>query len=1092
MIPTAGQVVRVRTRRYLVEGVAEPVALDHAALVSLSCLDDDAQGDRLDVLWQKELDAEIIDEADWRVITSRGFDKPREFAAFLHTVRWGCVTSTNPRLLQAPYRAGIDIKHYQLEPLRKALALPRVNLFIADDVGLGKTIEAGLILRELLMRQKVRRVVVACPPSVELQWKDELEQRFGLQFEVYDREFVARRRRERGFAVNPWTTHSRFIISHARLRDEDYASLLRDWLGEFAAQSLLILDEAHHAAPASGQRYAIDSQFTKSIRDLAPRFEHRLFLSATPHNGHSNSFSALLELLDPQRFVRGVPVKTAKELEPIMVRRLKGDLRAVGQDFPERKIVQEDIDGLAADAPELLLSRLLDEYADLREQKAAASTAQVRAASLLVVTQLQKRLLSSIEAFARTLRVHRDTIQRENARIDSAPAPVVHVQQLTLLREEPGSDDDAGEMAPDEIAEATDAEIQEATAAVAAATRTSAPTLREREKGLLDQMTHVAEAARHQPDPRVRRLVEWLGQHACPGLPPIGSAPTDETLGWNPTRVIVFTEFVDTLRWLEQHLRAAIGRTHKPDHRIATYHGGSDQGGGREKREEIKRRFNADPHTEPLRILLCTDAAREGINLQSHCADLFHFDLPWNPSRIEQRNGRIDRTLQTAAEVRCHYFYFRQRPEDSVLKILVRKVETIRSEHVSLAPVLDARIGKLLDGGIRRDGVQRLVRDIDAVDGDADKVLVVAAELEQSRERNEPLRKQLDELRRINELSMAALRFDSVQFRDALSCALEMVHAEPLRRIEPPQGLDIETWAFPALDRQHGADASWAVTMDALRPPRKPEQKPWEWRRESPVRPIVFQDPRRLDDRTVHLHLEHRVVKRLLGRFVAQGFVHDQLSRACVLVTEATEPRVVLLGRLSLYGEGASRLHDEILAVTARWKPRQNDKPLQPFAAGRAAEAATVDMVERAFGQQAGRDVPKAAREQFANQAPFDVMDLQLQLDERALEAGIEATDKLHDRGKREAEAMVELLERQRQRIRDEQDKRDKPQQLLPNLFTADETKQLRADQLAWERRLIAIDKELVSEPERIRRSFEVRLKRLEPLGVVYLWPQAG
>src|SRR2546427_9462152 len=140
-----------------------------------------------------------------------------------------------------------------------------------------------------------------------MQWKEELDQRFGLTFVVFDREYVRRMRQERGFVVNPWATHSRFIVSHHLLRDEDYASPLRDWLDGGGSGSLLILDEAHNAAPASGARYAIDSQFTKSIRELAPKFEHRLFLSATPHNGHSNSFSALLEILDPQRFCRGVP-----------------------------------------------------------------------------------------------------------------------------------------------------------------------------------------------------------------------------------------------------------------------------------------------------------------------------------------------------------------------------------------------------------------------------------------------------------------------------------------------------------------------------------------------------------------------------------------------------------------------------------------------------------------------------------------------------------------------------------------------------------------------------------------------------------------
>jgi hypothetical protein len=158
----------------------------------LSCLDDDAQGQALEVLWEAELDAEVLSGSGWEQLASRSFDPPRLFSAYLHTLRWNCVTATKPRLFQAPYRAGIQIDAYQIEPLRKALLLPRVNLFIADDVGLGKTIEAALIARELLLRKKVRDIVVACPPSVLPQWQDELEQRFGLVFEVLDKDYVIR------------------------------------------------------------------------------------------------------------------------------------------------------------------------------------------------------------------------------------------------------------------------------------------------------------------------------------------------------------------------------------------------------------------------------------------------------------------------------------------------------------------------------------------------------------------------------------------------------------------------------------------------------------------------------------------------------------------------------------------------------------------------------------------------------------------------------------------------------------------------------------------------------------------------------------
>ena len=219
-------------------------------LVSGFC--DEAQGEPLSVLWEHEIDARILEDGGWSAVADKGFDDPALFAAYLHTLSWNCVTATDPDLFQAPFRAGIRIDAYQLDPLRKALWLPRVNLFIADDVGLGKTIQAGLIVRELLLRRRIERIVVAYPPAMLDQWQDEMEARFGLTFAILDRAYVMRMRRERGFSINPWTTHSRFLISHRLLIDETYASGLRDWLTEFTPQTLLILDEAHNAAPASG------------------------------------------------------------------------------------------------------------------------------------------------------------------------------------------------------------------------------------------------------------------------------------------------------------------------------------------------------------------------------------------------------------------------------------------------------------------------------------------------------------------------------------------------------------------------------------------------------------------------------------------------------------------------------------------------------------------------------------------------------------------------------------------------------------------------------------------------------------------------
>ena len=218
---------------------------------------------------------------------------------------------------------------------------------------------------------------------------------------------------ERGFGVNPWRAHSRFLVSHNLLIGPNYADPMREWLGERLPGSLLILDEAHHAAPSSGGRYGIETKFTRAVRDLGGRFEHRLFLSATPHNGHSNSFSTLLELLDPYRFTRGVPVRGKRALEEAMVRHIKKDIREVRGGFPEREVLPVRIDDLPEDAPELVLSRLLDEYRGLREEWLKHVTARARAVAGLLVVGLQQKLLSSIEAFAISLARPRTTVRRQ-------------------------------------------------------------------------------------------------------------------------------------------------------------------------------------------------------------------------------------------------------------------------------------------------------------------------------------------------------------------------------------------------------------------------------------------------------------------------------------------------------------------------------------------------------------------------------------------------------------------------------------------------------------------------------------------------------
>jgi superfamily II DNA or RNA helicase len=1069
--PELGQIVRVRQRQYLVEEVVAPASADEATLVRLSCLDDDAQGQSLEVLWEAELDGEVLTGAGWDHLTRRGFDPPRLFSAYLHTLRWNCVTATNPRLFQAPFRAGIHIDAYQIEPLRKALQLPRVNLFIADDVGLGKTIEAGLIARELLLRKKVRDIVVASPPSVLPQWQDEMEQRFGLGFEVLDKDYVIRVRRERGYGANPWSTHTRFLISHRLLIDEAYAGPLRDWLDDFRPGSLLILDEAHHAAPSSGSRYAIDSKITRAVRDLAPRFEHRLFLSATPHNGHSNSFSALLEILDPQRFCRGVPVKGKKLLEDVMVRRLKEDIRAVQGGFPQRLVKQIDIDGLSADAPELRLSALLDQYRRLREERLRDESKHKQAAASLLVSGLQQRLLSSIEAFARTLRVHRRTLERQ--RQQAARETTARPGLFDLLGGGVGGDDDLAELDPEALQREEEAQFEAATLAAA----TGSP---DDEIRLLDEMTRIAEAARGLPDARVRRLIDWMRQQMCPGLPRLGEPlPAGPPPKWTATRVLIFTEYEDTLRYLRQQLEAAIQGTDRAEERLAVYHGPTPTA----QRDEIKRAFNADPKKHPLRILLATDAGREGINLQTHCGDLFHFDVPWNPSRLEQRNGRIDRKLQPRPEVVCYYFVYRQRVEDRVLRALVRKTDTIKRELGSLAQVIESKLADTLSGGIRHADAERLERAIDAGDLDPGFKATVGEELEAARERQDKLKGQKEQLQDLLKTSRDWVGLDAGQFRSALSSALELMGAEPLRQTAEEGG----RFVFPALDLRKGGDPSWANTLDSLRTPREREQTFWEWRRESSLRPVVFEDPGTMTEEVVHLHLEHRVVQRLLGRFAAQGFVHNDLSRACLAQSVDPIPRVVLLGRLMLYGVGAARLHEELIAVTARWThPERRKGALTPY--GREAEGNTLQLLEQAL-RRPGQPANEVVLGQLQAAGPRDVAELLQALEKRGGELAEGATRQLMERGDKEAQAMRAILEEQQKRIAATVEK-NREQQF--DLFAPDEARQLEADRRHWGRRLADIEQELLTEPARIRGVYVVKAQRIEPVGLVYLWPVTG
>lgn len=1072
-LPQRGQVVQARHRSWMVEEV-HPGREHDSARVCLVCLDDDAPGEALEILWDLEVGARVIDPAAEGLDPRGRLDPPGHFGAFLHALKWSAVSAADATRFQAPFRAGIKLMAHQLTPLMKALELPRANLFIADDVGLGKTIEAGLVMQELILRQQAEYVLVACPASICLQWRDEMQRRFGLRFEVMTAKFIAHRRQERGFGVNPWGTHNRFIVSHQLLRRPEYREPLIAHLGPRARKSLLILDEAHVAAPASRSKYAVDSETTDTIRGLARRFDNRLFLSATPHNGHSNSFSALLEILDPVRFTRGVPIEGPEELAPIMVRRLKRDLRQLGVErFPRRILVQlalEHADGAwtasetrydsetraeetgdatrlgEGDPIELQLSEKLARYTEL-------CAPPKKGRGRLTFIRLQQRLLSSPEAFARTLEGHAQAVMERGGPVvrETSAQEELDIESDSELH---GVDDDAAETEA-ELAVSKDSE--------------SLPTPSEEARALLSDLRAIAEKARRRPDAKVRALLAWMQEHQCPA---IGKADSEQR-AWSDRRVIIFTEWGDTKRYLVDLIGHAVANTDRGDERILVFHGGM----GDESRDEVQRAFNTPPDEHPVRILIATDAAREGINLQAHCADLFHFDLPWNPARLEQRNGRIDRTLQESDEVRCHYFLFPQRSEDRVLETLVRKVETVQQELGSLGAVLLRGIENTLEPGIRETTQHQL----DLIGQDANTA-VVDQELEGQRKELTKLEAERAKAARRLEASSKALQVHPESLRGVVEVGLRMAGANGLVEGSPTRE-GRRTFSLPELDR------SWDRTLDSLRPPRRRDEPFWEWRQRAP-RPVTFEPLARLTTETEQLHLAHPVVKRILDRFLAQGFSAHDLSRvSAVVAPDENVIRVVAYARLSLFGPGAARLHDEIIAIPAPWSG--SDDGVEPYRDVATAQKA-IESTERLLAldmEPPGAPILK----KIASRAAGLYAALWPALEDEADARAVAAKNGLSQRARREADELRTLLRRQKRAI-EKQANIVAQMELFARAGTQtdrEQQRQLKLDHEHMKTRYDAIDVELETEPKAIEELYEVRMTRLSPVGLAVSWPEA-
>jgi SNF2 family DNA or RNA helicase len=1053
--PEPGQLVNVRSRRWVVNEVnksalpappLKPTATSAQHLVSLLSVEDDALGEDLQVVWEIEPGAMVIEKV--ALPDPTGFDAPDRLDAFLDVVRWGASSSADVRSIQSPFRSGIDIEDYQLDPVVRAIQMPRVNLLVADDVGLGKTIESGLVALELIIRHRARRVLVICPASLQFQWRDQMRDKFGLDFRIVDSELMRVLRRKRGIHVNPWSHFPRLITSIDFLKRERPLRLFRETLPA-EGQSIyprrydvLICDEAHNCAPAGRGKYATDSLRTEALRLIAPHFEHKLFLTATPHNGYSESFTALLELLDNQRFARGMSTDTKefmRQRDAVMVRRLKSELPK--DDYGQDRFPRRSLEALEVDYPldEKRIHAALKEYTSKRQARAQEHSE--RFATDFVLMTLKKRLFSSPAAFLRTLEQHEKSLQTARKRKGiSKPTRGILQRQIDRVDEEYSVDDEA-DLATHEALDAASLLFQEPSTD---------------ELALLKEMKAWAGKASSQVDAKTRRLIRWLHEHIRPNN------------SWSDQRAIIFTEYRATQNWL-QGVLAAEGLT--AGDRLMTMYGGMDSN----DRERIKAAFQTDPKQSPVRILLATDAASEGIDLQNHCSRMIHFEIPWNPNRLEQRNGRIDRHGQRAKLVLIHHFVgkgFNEREQSSLetkvgdleadlefLMRAVRKVEAIREDLGKVGPVIAEQVEEAMLGRRHRLDTRRAESEVEPIR----KLFKFERDLEKH------IRQLLD---RLND-TKRELRLDPENVRKVVEVALELADQPKLIEAKvsglwpDPKRSNCPVFRLPVL-----SDA-WALCAEGLAHPFTGE-----------ARPFVFDHAlAKGRDDVVLVHLNHRLVQMCVRLLRAEIWSLEGQKKRLNRVTARVVPdlalqhlAVVAHARLVVIGGDSQRLHEEIISAgglirEGRFTRFGSGKEMRDFLAA-ARDDEPTDAVKRKLTALWARIAEP----------------LHQALESRKSDRTDGLKKLLKDREDKEVADITAILSELRQAIQGQLDDPFYRETYLPG-FAPAEQEQFERNVDSLRRRLTEIPNEIEKESESIRARFADPQPRMFPVAVTFLVP---
>jgi len=552
---------------------------------------------------------------------------------------------------------------HQITAVYEAM-LPRqpLRFLLADDPGAGKTIMAGLLIKELMVRGDVHRCLVVCPGNLAEQWQDEMHQRFHLPFEILTNDKLESAR------TGNWFLENNLVI--ARLdklsRDPDVQAKLQAAGAEW---DLVVADEAHKM---SASYFGSEAKYTKRYRLgelLSHRTRHFLLMTATPHNGKEEDFQLFMALLDPDRFEGKFREKAhTANITDIMRRMVKENLLTFEAKplFPERFATTVRY---RLSEPERQLYQSVTDYVRQEFNRAEALQNQGQKGTIgFALTILQRRLASSPEAILQSLRRRRERLEEKLVefkriqRLTPVPQPLLGTPILDK------DEVDDLEDAPEEELQSVETQIlDQATAA------RSVAELEGEIRTLKSLETTAQQVRRGETDKKWTELSRLLDIIFTSGAFHDSPQTQAEAYGKKPPvkasadqKLVIFTEHRDTLSYLRDRVSSRFGRSEA----VVCIHGGLK----RDERAQAQEAFKHDPQ---VRVLIATDAAGEGINLQrAHL--MVNYDLPWNPNRIEQRFGRIHRIGQREV---CHLWNLvaQDTREGEVYETLLSKLEECRS-----------------------------------------------------------------------------------------------------------------------------------------------------------------------------------------------------------------------------------------------------------------------------------------------------------------------------------------------------------------------------------------------------------------------------